>query len=242
MKMTRKGILLAALCIVGASAPKAQSLWTSAEMKFGLAKNLSGYVEGEFRTLNKLDGVERWAATTGADYKMCRWLKMSASYTYMYRYHESSTTKKGNIVSGYWQPRHRAAFSLTGSYSFDRFTFSLRERYQYTYCTEQSAEKWDGDDGSKKADEVIEASHKHVLRSRLKAEYNIRKSRFTPFATCELYNSFSGFTLEKTRWTVGTEYKINKRHSVSAYYRYIDKSDDDDRDGHVIGIGYSFKL
>lgn len=89
---------------------------------------------------------------------------------------------------------------------------------------------------------MIEASHKHVLRSRLKAEYNIRMSGFTPFASCELYNSLSGFTHEKTRWTVGTDYRFNKRHSVSAFYRYIDRSDDDDTGGHVIGVGYSFKL
>lgn len=102
--------------------------------------------------------------------------------------------------------------------------------------------KRDGDDGSMKADELIEASHKHVLRSRLKAEYNIRKSGFIPFASCELYNSLSGFAYEKTRWTVGTDYKFNKRHSVSVFYRYIDQSDDDDTNGHVIGVGYSFRL
>lgn len=240
----RKGriiLLLAALCMA-APLLRAQGLWTAAEMKFGMAKGLSGHVGGEFRTADGLDGTERWAASAGMDYKLSRWLKMSAEYKYIHRHVESRVTKKGNIVSDYWQPRHRASFALTGSYSWNRFTFSLRERYQYTYRTEQTAAKRDGDDGSAKADELIEASHRHVLRSRLKAEYNIRKSGFTPFASCELYNSLSGFTYEKTRWTVGTDYKFSKRHSVSAFYRYIDRNDDDDTGGHVIGVGYSFKL
>lgn len=234
-------ILLTVFCM-GTSVVQAQSLWTSAGIKTGIVKGLSGNVEGEFRTADRLDGTERWAVSTGLDYKMYRWLKMSAGYTYIHRHVDERITKKGNVVSDYWQPRHRVSFSLTGSCSWNRFTFSLRERYQYTYRTEQSVPKWDGSDGSEKQDELIEASHKHVLRSRLKVEYNIRKSGFTPFASVELYNSVSMFTYEKSRWTLGTDYKFNKRHSVSAFYRYIDRSDDDDVNSHVIGIGYSFKL
>lgn len=221
---------------------QAQSLWTSAEMKFGLTKGLSGFAEGEFRTSDGMVGTERWTASAGLDYKPLKWLKMSAGYKYIHRHMESRITRKGNVVAGYWQPRHRTSFSLTGSCSWNRFTFSLRERYQYTYSTEQSVAKWDGDDGSAKTDELIEASHKHVLRSRLKVEYNIRKSGFTPFASCEIYNSMSGFSYEKMRWTLGADYKFNKHHSLSAFYRYIHQSDDDDPNGHVIGIGYSFKL
>lgn len=37
-------------------------------------------------------------------------------------------------------------------------------------------------------------------------------------------------------------YKFNKKHSVSLFYRYIDKADDDEASGNVIGIGYKFKL
>lgn len=242
MRKGRIAILLLAAVCMAAPTLRAQSLWTSAEMKFGMAKGLSGYVEGEYRTADGMNGTERWAASAGLDYKLCRWLKMSAGYTYIHRHVESRMTKKGNVVADYWQPRHRASFALIGSYSWNRLTFSLRERYQYTYRTEQTVPKWDGDDGSAKADELVEASHRHVLRSRLKAEYNIRRSGFTPFASCELYNSLSGFSYEKTRWTVGTDYKISRHHSVSVFYRYIDRSDDDDTNGHVIGVGYSFRL
>lgn len=242
MRKGRIAILLLAAVCMAVPTLRAQSLWTSAEMKFGMAKGLSGYVEGEYRTADGMDGTERWAASAGLDYKLCRWLKMSAGYTYIHRHVESRITKKRNVVAGYWQPRHRASFALTGSYSWNRLTFSLRERYQYTYRMEQTVPKRDGDDGSAKADELVETSHRHVLRSRLKAEYNIRRSGFTPFASCELYNSLSGFSYEKTRWTVGTDYKISRHHSVGVFYRYIDRSDDDDTNGHVIGVGYSFRL
>lgn len=48
--------------------------------------------------------------------------------------------------------------------------------------------------------------------------------------------------MKKTRWTVGTEYKINKKHSFDLYYRYQDHEDDDETNGHVLGVGYKFKF
>lgn len=238
----KKNLILLPLLYMSVSAMQAQSLWTSAEMKFGIVSNLSANVGGEYRTQDGLSGTERWSLSAGLDYKLCSFLKLSADYKYIYRHKDSRVTNKGNIVSDYWQPHHRVGVSLTGSYRWNRFTFSLRERYQYTYRTEQSVAKYDGDDGSAKSDEIVETKSKHVLRSRLKAEYSIRKSGFTPFASCELYNSLSDFTHEKARYTIGTEYKINKKHSVNAFYRYIDTSDDDDTSKNVIGVGYQFEL
>lgn len=222
---------------------QAQSLWTSAEMDFNIVKNLSGNIGGEYRTTDEFSSTDRWALFAGVDYRPLKWLKLSADYKFIDKYVAERTTKKGNIISDYWQPRHRFSISATGKYTLNRLTFSLRERYQYTHHTEQSVAKWDGDDGSAKADELIEAKDKHVLRSCLKVEYNIRKSPFTPFASCELYNSLTdGFSHEKARYTLGTDYKINKHHSLSVFGRYISQSDDDEASGYVIGVGYKFNL
>ena len=133
--------------------------------------------------------------------------------------------------------------SLTGKLNWQRFEFSLRERYQYTYRTSQLVSKYDGDDGSQKADEEITGKGKNVLRSRLQAEWNIKKSRFAPYASCELYHSMSdSWALDKTRWTLGTGYKINKKNSLDFFYRYQNHADDDETNGHVVGAGYTFKF
>lgn len=240
--MTTKKLSTALVALMAACNAHGQSLWTSAEMKAGFAKGLNAYVEGEYRTKDNLDGSDRWAASAGLDYKLCPWLKLSAGYTYIYQHTDSKTTKKGNIVSDYWQPRHRLAFAVTGSYKWNRFTFSLRERYQYTHRPSKWVAKYDGDDGEAKDDEYIKAKDKHALRSRLQIDYDIRKSGFTPFVSAEIYNDLNGFTYDKVRWTAGTEYKINKHHSVNVFYRYIDNVDDDDSYSHVIGVGYQYKL
>ena len=240
--LKRLFLILLGLCTTGITV-QAQELWTSAEMNVRIVKDLSANFEGEYRSNDGISGIERFTASAGLEYKLLRWLKISADYKYIHRHVESRVTNKGNIVSDYWQPRHRVGIAFTGSYHWNRFTFSIRERYQYTHHKALAVAKWDGDDGSAKSDELIEEKNKHFLRSRLKMEYNIRKSKFTPFASCELYNSLtSGFAYEKVRLIVGSEYKINKKHSLSAFYRYVDSNDDKENSIHVIGIGYKFKM
>lgn len=239
MKKIIISLMLAATC----TASHAQALWTTATADFDIAPKLSGYVEGEYRTTDALESTDRWSIEGGLSYKFCPYFKLGASYTFINQHVDSRTTKKGNIVDSYWQPRHRFSVDATGSYKFGKLKLSLRERYQFTHHTEQTVAKYDGDDGSQKSDEVIEAKDKHVLRSRLKAEYNISKSIFTPFASAEIYNSLSdGFSTKKLRYTVGTDISIAKHHDLSLYYRYVDTRDDDESSLNVIGVGYKFSF
>lgn len=221
----------------------AQSLWTSAEMKLKVARGLNAFVEGEYRTHDGLSSTERWAGTVGLDYKALPFLKLTGGYVYIHQHTELEITKKGNIIPSYWQPKHRTFFAVTGSFRWNRLIFSLRERYQYTYRTEQYVPKFDDDGVTPKDDELVEAKSKHILRSRLEVEWDIKKSKFTPFASYELYNSLTeGFAHDKSRYTVGTDYKFDKKHAVNFFYRYIDTADDDESAGHILGIGYKFKL
>lgn len=246
--MIKKSLfLLPLLCCWGMSAVKAQGvgLWTSADAKFGLAKGLSAYVGGEYRTVKGFYN-ERWALSAGLDYKLASCLKLSADYSFIDRCVESRYTKKGNTIGTYWQPRHRAGLALSLSYKWNRVTFSLRERYQYTYHTPLYANKYKYDEGTESIiteKEYIEPKHRHMLRSRLKVDYNIRKSKFTPFVSGEIYNNITAwYGYSKIRCTAGTEYKVNKKNVLSVFYRYVKSHDIEDADGHVIGIGYEFKL
>lgn len=218
-------------------------VWTSAEVKKKIFPGLDASLEGEFRTRDGLKTVERWSGSAGLSYKMFRWLKASADYSYLRYYQPMEVTNKGNYVPEYWQPKHRFSLSLTGKTDWRRFTFSLRERWQYTYRPSQSVPKFDGDDGTPKSDEYITGKGKNVLRSRLQVAYDIRKCAFTPYASCELSHSLSnGGAYEKMRWTLGTEWKLSKRHTLDFYYLYQNKADDDEANGHVLGAGYSFNF
>lgn len=219
-------------------------LWGSVGLEKKLCKGLDMSFEGEFRSRNNVRTVERWSASAGLSYKLTNWLKASTDYLFLHNYNSMEVTGKGNYIPEYWQSRHRVNFSLTGKYEVvNRLTVSLRERWQYTYRPEQSVEKYKGTTGDRMDDEVIKGKGKHNLRSRLQLEYDIPKCKFTPHVSCELtHHLYKGFYYEKTRWIVGADWKINKQHGLDFYYLYQNQADEEELDGHVIGVKYAFKF
>ncbi len=167
--------------------------------------------------------------------------------------------KHMNVDAPYWYTRHRVTASLTGSAKWGRFKFSLRERYQFThrmrsYCDRERyyyfsapTNKWDYEEPDFEQPEKLTDEKKsksdHKLRSRLAVSYDIKKCPFEPFAEVEVYNELdNAFAYDKVRYTVGTEYKINKDHKLKLYYRYQDYADVDEVSGHVLGVGYAFEF
>lgn len=216
--MNKKLFLAGLFCLVS-FALQAQKddlgLWTSVGMEKRLFRDFDISLEGEFRSRDKLSEVGRWSGSAGVAYKITNWLKAATAYTYIYYNHPSEITNKGNVIPEYWQPKHRFYFQLTGKVSLNRFTFSLRERWQYTYRPSQSVSKFDGDDGSPKDDEYVKGKGKNVLRSRLQATYNIPKCSLTPYASCELTHLLNDKgAIDKTRWTLGVEWKLSKHHGL----------------------------
>ncbi len=220
-------------------------------------KKLSVGVEAEMRTRDDVKTVDRWSGGVDVSYKLLPWLKVSAGYTFLYDNNErtsyyDSTDKKvinGVVNEGdkkkyaqYWGTRHRFNVSLTGSYKISGLELSLRERWQYTYRPEYTVderwsyynEEWDGEE------HTYSAKGKNVLRSRLQASYKFLDFPISPFANVEFYNSME---LEKVRYQIGADYKINKQHRLSLFYRYQTVNDDDDEPNrHAIGLQYTFKF
>ena len=221
-------------------------------------KKLTVSIEAEMRTRDDVKTVDRWSGGLSASYKLLSWLKASAGYTFLYdnneriSYYEEGDGKveKGVVNVGepkkcaqYWGVRHRFQVSLIGSYKLGDLELSLRERWQYTYRPEYTVdERWSYFDEDYDGEEhTYRGKGKNLLRSRLQAEYKIHDFPGTPFANVELFNAWS---LEKTRYTIGCDWKINKQNSVGLFYRYQTVNDDDDNETnrHVIGLGYQFKF
>lgn len=272
--------------LLAAATATAQSdfgVWTSIEGTTKVNKSLELSLEGEYRTQDMSSKTERIATGVSLSYKnknFLPFLKADVGYSVMSMYGLGETTIKyrtdddgnyelddeGNLIpkhmnvdAPYWNTRHRATASLTGSVKWGRFKFSLRERYQFThrmrsYC---DRERWyyktykkefyldddpESDDYSYMTDEKKSKSD-HKLRSRLAVSYDIKKCPFEPFAEVEVYNELdNAFAYDKIRYTVGTDYKINKEHKLTLYYRYQDYADVDEVSGHVLGVGYAFEF
>lgn len=164
--------------------------------------------------------------------------------------------KHMNVDAAYWTARHRATASLTGSFKWGRAKISLRERYQFTYRMPSQCdrtryyyfyfppmiEEWDMENPEYMVDEK-KAKSDHKLRSRLQVSYDIKKCPFEPFAEIEVYNLLDeNLAYDKVRYTIGTEYKIDKKNKLKVFYRYQDYADIDEVSGHVLGLGYSFEF
>lgn len=239
--MSRRLLAIVAFMALTVSV-SAQSLWLSGAFKTKVVGNLGVSAEMEYRSTDGIDGTDRWSWDAGVNYKVFKWLKFDAGYKYIHERNPGRITKKGNHIPAFWQPRHRIYAGVTGSYSWNRFTFSIRERYQYTHRKSHFVPKFDDDGVTPKKDEFIAGSDKHVLRSRIEIGYNIRKSRFSPYMSCEFYNLLDkGLANDKTRLTAGTSFRINKQNSLDVFYRYSIVSGSDDN-LNIIGVGYTFKL
>lgn len=195
----------------------------SADITKRIIPGLNLSLEEDFRLRDNLSEVDRFSTTLELSYKPWKFLKLGGAYNLINYNHET----KG------WEVRHRYYFFATGSYRINRFTVSLRERFQSTYRV-----------GVKETSK--RANPKLYLRSRLEVEYDIRNCKFEPFASVELYNTLNdpqGNKMNKLKYTAGSKYKLSKRNSLQLYYRYVNFKDDDEGNGkHMIGLGYSYKF
>lgn len=221
------------------------------EVEKKVNKKLGIGLEADFRSRNDFKTADRWSVGLNTDYKLSKWLKADAGYSFLNtNFREKITVgdSKTKWRPSYWGGRHRFHLSLAADYKvWSNLRISLRERWQYTYRPEKEVDRWKIDETfkTKTLDNgyVRDSDGKHQLRSRLQLEWDKKRALFTPYANIEFYNTLA---IEKVRYTIGTDIKLAKQHSASIFYRYQDMrnqdADDTDPDMHYLGVGYKFKF
>ena len=114
---------------------------------------------------------------------------------------------------------HKAVADLTASLKQGGLKVSVRERYQHG---------WTPDTGGQS----------DVLRSRLKVQYSIPDSRFSPYLAVEVFTW--GDKWKKTRHYVACDYTITDKVEFEAYYLYYAFNSLPAE--HVIGLGFNFYI
>jgi len=155
-----------------------------------------------------------------------------------------------NYTDSYWQKRHRTSVGLAATYKPNkRWTVSLKETFQYNhYCkasTTKEKYRIDEDDEDEvtvtKADKDVKAKDRSILRSKLAVQYNIKHSPLQPFAAAD-YGCGLNYTANKWKFTAGTDIKVDKMNTFSIFYRFQTDNDDDEPNGHLLGLGYKIKF
>ncbi len=112
---------------------------------------------------------------------------------------------------------HKAVFDVIGTLKQGRLTVSIRERYMHDWTPSLGTQ---GD----------------VLRSRLKVQYSIPETRFSPYLAVEVFTW--GDVWKKTRHYVACDYDISKSVQLEAYYLYYAFNGLPAE--HIIGTGVNF--
>ena len=116
--------------------------WT----EIGISKEVTKTFDVGLNTEIRAQEDARWSLGASLDYKPIKYLKLGASYSFMYRYKPENRREHYrddimdddhwdgyNVRDSYWSPRHRASLDVTGTVKLWKWLrISLRERYQFS--------------------------------------------------------------------------------------------------------------
>lgn len=231
-----------------------------------LAKGLKLELEGSMRTQDNAERIDRFVLGAGLSYRLYQSLdkkiaiKANAGFDYLWTYNLAETDIKTNNyvllpdntpvyayneTSSYWRNRHRTSLGLSFSFTPNkRWSFGLKETVQYShFCKVDSIgrTKWrfNDDDELYVRQDPTSKDHKDqtILRSKLSASYDIKGFPIDLFASIE-YGCGLNYKANKWKFIGGYDLKINKNNKLSLYYRYNTEDDDDEVNGHLVGLGY----
>lgn len=183
------------------------------------------------------------------------------------KYNNAGQINGYNVDAPFWRNKLRSYFDATLKHKFSkRWSISLRERYQYTHNLSTTAVEskyrsplannpghtgavytYNGTDFTKRTEEVENkrSRNRHYLRSRIGVEYDIKGLPLDPYFTYEMTNNLTEkLSVVRHRFTLGTDWKITKKHVLSMGYLYQTGTIDKGVKGHlhVLDIGYKFKF
>lgn len=155
-----------------------------------------------------------------------------------------------NGTARYWRNRQRYSLGLEGTWKpSKRWQVEWKETLQWShYETTDSVERtrWrynDDDELYLKSTQmkVYGKKDRWVLRSKLTLTYDIKGLPIDPFVSAD-YGCGLNYSADKWRLSAGIDYKLNKKHRLTLFYRYTTENSEDETDGHLVGVGYRFAL
>ena len=232
-------IFIAQCSLINAYAGDDFGIWGEmrAEKELGTRWNVGAEIA--YRSRDNLKKSDRWDFGIDASYKITPWLKATAGYVLL-KDHNYKENSDRTIYADYWGTRHRFNVSLTSCASWKQFTFSLRERWQYTYRPEMTVQRYYTDSGDDAGEKVYKGKGKNVWRNRVQVKMKLSKV-FRPYVNAESYVARS---LEKMRYNAGTEIVLDKHNCFDVKYIYQHRcgEGDGEPDRHVIDIGYTYRF
>lgn len=228
-----------------------------------LAPGLALEIEGNYRTQDRSRRTERWGIDLGLDYRLLQTadkkfnLKAGVSAGYIWQQRLAETEEhfnKRGVMNGYnatgrhWRNRQRYSVSFTGNYKpSKRWKLQLKETALFNHYETTSAARTkyrynDDDELYPTTDtKVWTKKDRLILRNKFTVSYNIRHLPLEPFASVD-YGCGLNYSTSKWKFTAGNEFALSKQSNLSVFYRYQTENDDEEPNGHLVGVGYKFSF
>lgn len=211
--------ILAILLSLSGYTQSGPSTWVELEFSKKIVKNLKVEFNPELRLFSGFE-MDAYILEGGLSYKLHKYLTIAGYYRFENEY---NYRQKREIYE--WEPASRLAFDAKSGFELKRFDFQFRLRYT------------NGTDFDDTTDD--KASY---FRYRAKVDYDIKGSKLAPFVSVEAFHDLILKGIDKTRYTGGLAFPINKSNELSLFYRLQDYSEAGKSSTNIIGIGYSLKF
>ena len=211
-------LILTILFSFGGYAQSQPSTWIELGFSKTIIKNLKVEFNPELRLASGFE-MDSYIFEGGLSYKLNEYLTIAGYYRFENEY---NYREKRKIYE--WESSNRLAFDAKSGFNLDRFDIQIRLRYTNGADFDQTT--------SDKAS---------YFRYRTKLDYDIKGSKLVPFISAEVFHDLILKGVEKSRYTGGLAYPINKSNEISIYYRLQDYTDAK-TSLNILGLGYSLKF
>ena len=212
------GILL--LSIVTKAQDNKYGIWYEADANFKIVKSLKAEIAGCLRTDENASNIESYYFEGGLKYKVNKYFSAGAYYRLIENKEKDSS----------FYARHRWFIQLNGEVPIGRFNISARYRFQEQIKT-FIKDPEDEEPG-------------FYNRFKLKLDYDVPGIPLEPFISAEAFSetfASNGIFVEKTRFSGGITYNINKKHAVTLEYIYQTSEVTKPHYFNIFALNYSFK-
>lgn len=221
--ISHKHLVISLVVILVSSVCQAQlrdaGLWTGFSANGQWSKKVEFNLGAEVRLRENLTEMSRVFYESGAEYKLRKWLDISATY-------------RGGTANNnpYFDYRQRLQFGLAAKKKFNNFAITFQSRWQV------------GINGpASENDADFYTTHRNKIQMKYTGLKGLDLS-----SSFELFNNasnYQGYVLQNWRWSASAEKKINKRNYISVGY-LIQKSllDSPQEIDYVVLVNYKYDI
>ena len=207
-----------------------------------LAKGLHVSVEEEVRSGDNFSKLGSLRTDVSFSYKPFKYLKIGAGYTLINPYKAGkeiitpatvTTPADTSYYSGFWSPRHRVYADVSGHYKLGLFSFSIKERIQFTHNTDTGINPYQTTRNALASKTKLGVKYTGFLHVTPEVAFEVRAALNDPWGTAsgtELYTSktkkayysyqHTGYThayIDRLRLNLGAEIELSRNHTLEPY-------------------------